>query len=201
MGAIYIGIGHDDDLVITKFGNIKIIMNTCTKSCDHGLDFFISVDSVQSGLFNIQDFSPKRKDCLRITTSGCFSGTTGGISLHQINLTFFRIFVCTVSQFTRKGHTVQCRFSAGKISGFSGSFSGPLRKHRFFNNGLGNHGILLQKQLELCRNNIIYCCTGFAVAKLLFCLSFKLRFFNLNADNCRQTFTDIFTGQILIAVF
>lgn len=46
MRAIYIGICHDDDLVITKLTDIKIFVNSCSKSCDHSLDLFISVNFI-----------------------------------------------------------------------------------------------------------------------------------------------------------
>ena len=53
MGSIHIGIRHDDDLVITKLGNIKIVMNTGTKGRDHGFDLRIAVDPVQSGFLYV----------------------------------------------------------------------------------------------------------------------------------------------------
>ena len=48
MRTVDIGIGHDDDLVVTKFGNIKILMDSGSKRSDHRLDLRIAVNLVQS---------------------------------------------------------------------------------------------------------------------------------------------------------
>ena len=53
MCTVHIGIGHDDDLVIPQFGNIKIFMNTGTKCRDHRTDLRIAVNSIQSCFFYV----------------------------------------------------------------------------------------------------------------------------------------------------
>ena len=93
MCAIDIGIGHNDDLVITQFADIKVFMDTCSKSCDHCLDLCISIDSVKTCLLNIEDLASKRKDCLCRTVSRCLGRTACGISLYDIDLAVLRILV------------------------------------------------------------------------------------------------------------
>ena len=93
MGAVHIGICHDDDLMVSEFADIKIIMDSRSKSCDHRLDLRIAVDFVKAGFLYIEDLSSKRKDCLSRTVSRCLSGTAGGISLYDVDLTVFRILV------------------------------------------------------------------------------------------------------------
>ena len=73
MSTIYIGIGHDNDLVISEFADIKIIMNTCTKGGDHSLDLGISIDSVYSCLLYVEDLTSKWKNSLCSTASSCLS--------------------------------------------------------------------------------------------------------------------------------
>ena len=75
MGSVHIRISHNDDLMITELSNIKIFMDSCAESRDHGFDLGIGIDFIQSCLFNIQDLSSKRKDRL----SGPASGGLGGI--------------------------------------------------------------------------------------------------------------------------
>ena len=64
MGAVHIGIRHQDDLMVTKLADIKIVQNTGTKCRDHCLDLGIAVDSVLSCLLHIQDLAAKGKDGL-----------------------------------------------------------------------------------------------------------------------------------------
>ena len=53
MSTIYIGIRHNNDLIISELINIKILMNTCTKCCDHCFDLGILKDSVDSCFFYV----------------------------------------------------------------------------------------------------------------------------------------------------
>ena len=80
MSAVHVGIRHDDDLVISKLRDIKIIMDPLSKRSDHRLDLRIGVDLVEAGFLYIQDLSSKRKDCLGRTVSGSLGRTAGGIS-------------------------------------------------------------------------------------------------------------------------
>lgn len=57
MRTVYIGIGHQNDFIVTKLRNIEIFMNTGTERCDHCFDFGIGIDFIQSCLFYIQDLT------------------------------------------------------------------------------------------------------------------------------------------------
>ena len=93
MSTIDIGIGHDDDFMITQFCDIKIFMNTSTKCSDHCFNLCIAVDSVQTGFLYVEDLTTERKDCLCCTVTCCLGGTTRRISLYDVDLTVFRILV------------------------------------------------------------------------------------------------------------
>ena len=53
MGTVHIGIRHNNDLVISQFGNIEIFVDSCAESRDHGFDLRIGIDFVQSCLLHI----------------------------------------------------------------------------------------------------------------------------------------------------
>ena len=108
MCTVHVGIGHDDDLVITQFGNIKIFMDSCTKCSDHRLDLGIAVDLIQSCLLYVQDLTTQWKDCLRRTVTCCLRRTAGGISLYDVDLAVLRILIRTVCKLSRKCHIIQC---------------------------------------------------------------------------------------------
>ena len=107
MCTVNIGIGHDNDLVITEFTDIKVIMDTCTKCSDHSLDLCIAVNSVKTGFFYIENFASKRKYSLCRTVSCSLCRTARGISLYDVNLTVFRVFIGTVCKFARQCHSIE----------------------------------------------------------------------------------------------
>ena len=102
MGTIHIGIGHDNDLVITELRNIEIISvalgKTTSKGIDHGLDLSIGEHLVNTCLLYIQDLTSDRQDCLISSVTGCFCTATRRISLYDKNFTFGSIPGFTVCQ-------------------------------------------------------------------------------------------------------
>ena len=72
MCTVDVGISHDNDLVVTQLGNIKIFVNARSKSSDHRLDFCIAVNTFKTRLLHVQDLSAQRKNRLRRTASRCF---------------------------------------------------------------------------------------------------------------------------------
>lgn len=57
MGTIDIGIRHNDNLVISQFRNVKILMDSGSKSCNHRFDLFICINFIQPCLLHIEDFT------------------------------------------------------------------------------------------------------------------------------------------------
>ena len=102
MCTVNIGIGHNDDLVITKLGNIKILMDSGSEGSDHCLDLFVSINLIQTCLLNIQDLTTQWKNRLCGTVSRRLGRTARGISLYDIDLTVLRILVRTVCKLSRK---------------------------------------------------------------------------------------------------
>ena len=58
MGAVNIGVGHDDDLAITKLGNIKIVRSDPgSQRGDDRSDFLMTQELVEPRLFDVQNLS------------------------------------------------------------------------------------------------------------------------------------------------
>ena len=85
MSSVYVGIGHDDNLMVSEFLNIKVISDTAAESSYHILYFFRIKNFIKSCFFYIEDFTSERKYCLTLSVSSVFSGTAGGITLDKEN--------------------------------------------------------------------------------------------------------------------
>lgn len=62
VAAIHVGVGHDDDLVVAGFANVKAafvgtITDAGADGGDHGLDFFVLQGFVEAGFFYIDELS------------------------------------------------------------------------------------------------------------------------------------------------
>lgn len=106
MGPIHIRVRHKDNLIIPKFGDIKIFMDTDSKSGDHGFDLRVGIDFIQPGLLHIQNLAPQRQNGLGSPGSGGLGASSGGIPLHNIDFTVLGILVRTVRQLAGQSHAV-----------------------------------------------------------------------------------------------
>ena len=57
MGAVHVGIGHDDDLVIAQFFEFEIVADARTESAKDDVDRLRIDDFVESRLFDVQDLT------------------------------------------------------------------------------------------------------------------------------------------------
>ena len=81
MGAVNVGIGHDDDLVIPQFGLIKFVADSAAKGGNHVFNFVRIENSVQSCFLYIEDLTSKRQDGLSHSVSSLFCTSAGGVTL------------------------------------------------------------------------------------------------------------------------
>ena len=93
MGAVYVGIRHNDDLIVAELTDVKFIVDARSERRDHGLDLFVGVDPVFSGLLNIQYFAPERKDRLGRAASRGLGAAACRVTLNQEDLTVHGILV------------------------------------------------------------------------------------------------------------
>ena len=57
MGAIDIGIGHDDDFVIAEFLDIELILDRSAERSDQSSDLLRTDHFVETCFFDVQDFT------------------------------------------------------------------------------------------------------------------------------------------------
>ena len=91
MRTVDIGIGHDDNLVVSELILIEFITDTSTECHNYGLELLICINLIDSCLLNVEHLTPERKDSLILTLSTLLSRTAGGISLNDKNLTEFSL--------------------------------------------------------------------------------------------------------------
>lgn len=100
MSSVHIGIGHNDDFVITKLCYIKIISipfrKSAAKRIYHCLYFSVCQYLINTCLFNIQNLASNRHDCLKHTVSCHLCRASGRISLDYENLALRSIPALTV---------------------------------------------------------------------------------------------------------
>ena len=205
MGTIHVRIRHDNDLVIAKLGNIKIISVSFGKSAaegiDHGLDLRIGQHLVNAGLLHVQDLTADGKDGLIGTVSCRLGRAACRISLYDENLAFGSIPALTVGQlsvgikgkfllrqkiglctflcFSDLGRLLRAADNASLRSPDSGQNTATISSPVTFASGFGS----------------------ILVVKLGLGLSLKAGFRMLDGDDGSHTVSDICTGKVGIFFF
>lgn len=111
MRTINIGIGHDDNFLISQSFNIKAILDSAANRSNKGFYFVICHHFLDHSLFGIQDFTSKWQDRLKLTIATGFRTSSRRISLHNVKLCSMSSSLATVGKFSWKHSTSKHIFS------------------------------------------------------------------------------------------
>ena len=68
MGAVHVGIRHDDDFSIPELGEVEIFADGRAQSGDNWHQLFVAMGLVNPSLFDVQHFAPERVQSLSISS-------------------------------------------------------------------------------------------------------------------------------------
>ncbi len=158
MRTIHVGIGHNNDFMVTNFAQIYIhtvIIRSRSnpQSFEYHDNFIALIHPVTHRLFHIQNLTPKWQDSLKLAVTSLFCRSACRISLHQKYLTIFSIIISTIGQFTGESRTRKHRFALHHIPGFPGSMAGSSSQYHFIYNGF----CIFRMLLQIIRQSSTYC--------------------------------------------
>ncbi len=104
VASVYIGVGHDNDLMIAEFLRVNgfgVFLRTHgdTKCGKDIPDFFALEHPVLHRFFHVQDLTAQGQDGLETAVSALFGGAAGRISLNQVDFALRRIPFGAVGKF------------------------------------------------------------------------------------------------------
>ena len=91
MTSVDIGVCHDDDTAISKLRRVKVCADATLERLNERLDFFERKHLIKPALFNIQQFSTQRKNCLMHVIASAFGTSTCTIAFDDKNFSGFDI--------------------------------------------------------------------------------------------------------------
>lgn len=195
MGAVHIGIGHDDNAVIAEFGDVEIIIQSASDRGDHRLDLLVFQHLVLAGLLDVEEFSADGQDRLEQTVPSLFCGTACRISLDDVEFADGGILAGAVGQFSGQGKSFESAFSLDQLSCLAGGFAGVGGHDGLADNIAGDLGILLQERAQALIDHGGDDSFDLTVSEFGFCLSFELGIRDLDADHGAQSFQRIRAGH------
>ena len=183
MGTINVGIGHDDDFLISEPFNIKAILDSATNRGNECFYFVICHHLLDYCLFGIQDFTSEWKNGLEFAITTGFRTSSRRISLHNVKLRSMFSSFATVGKFSWKHATSKHIFSEDGFFCEFCSKSGSRSEVNFCEDFIKFFWIFCEIVFEIVVSQLFNCSTNIAISESSFGLSLKLRFRDFYRDD------------------
>ena len=103
MGAIDIGIGHDDDAVVAQFVGVEIVFaDIGAQGRDQEQDFIAGEQFFVTRFFHIQNFAAQGQNGLKFAIAPLFGRAPRRVTLDDVDFAQGWVFFLTISQLRRK---------------------------------------------------------------------------------------------------
>ena len=100
VGAVDIGVGHDDDLVVADLGDVEVIAAEArADGGDERADLLVVQHAVDAGLLDIQDLAAQGEDRLGFAVASLLGRAAGRVALDDVELAFRRVALGAVGEF------------------------------------------------------------------------------------------------------
>ena len=148
VGAVDIGVRHDDDFVVADLADIERALafagaDACADGGDHGLDFLVFEGLVETCFFDIDEFTAEREDGLGAAVAALFGGATGGVTFDDEELAEGGVFFRAVGEFAGEPAAGEGAFTDG-FAGFASGFAGACGGDDFVDDALRERGVFLE---------------------------------------------------------
>ncbi len=141
MGAVYVGVGHDDNAVVAQLLWLVVFLaETTTKRRQQRDDLLGRNHLVEPGLFDVEHLAAQRQDRLELAVAALLGGTAGGIALDDIKLAKCRIFFLTVGELAGQSDVVEHAFAASHFARLACRFACTGCFNNFAGNDFGVSG-------------------------------------------------------------
>src|SRR6266566_1734315 len=197
--TIHVGIGHDNNLVITQFAKIEsafavAIANACAHGRNHGADFVVLKDLVQPRFLDVYELAANRQNGLKLSVAALLGRAAGGITFDDVQLRIRRVAVGAIGQFARQAPAGQRRF-AHRFTRLARRFAGAGRIQALVHHFLGHRRVGVEVRHQPVVSNGTNDALNLRRKESLFGLVIELGVRVLDGDDRHQTLKQIVSGH------
>ena len=148
VGSVDICVSHDDDLVVAKVLDLEGPLalsgsDSRPDGGDHGPDFVVLQNLVETSLLDVDQLASDRKDCLELSVTTLLGRATCRIALDDVQLGVGRVAVGTIGQLAGESTAGEGRFT-NRLTRLASRFTGPGCIQSLFDNLLSHHRIVVE---------------------------------------------------------
>ena len=205
MATIDIGIGHDDNLVITKLFEVQSLAVLSSSDCHaesriYVLYFLAVENAVRHCLFHIQNLTAQRKDCLEVLVPTLLCRTACRITLDEEKLALFGVAVGAVGQLAGKSSTCHNILALDLLASLACRNTRLCCKNNLINDCLCLVGIFLEVNAKHLAYSLVNYTYNITVTKFCLGLTFELRFGNLDRNDSGKTFAEVIATDFYLCL-
>ena len=197
VGAVHIGIRHDDDLVVAELVDVEILAQSRAERDDDGLELVVAVDLIGADLFDVEHFAPKRQDRLEAGVAALRGGAARAVALDDVNFGQLGVILVAVAQLIRHRRAAEGALAADGFARLARGLARAVGHHRLIQNGAGDDGVLVEELHELIRDDGVHEGAHGGVAELGLGLTLKLRVGELDGDDGGKTLAAVLAGDLV----
>ncbi len=104
MGAVDVGIAHDDDALVAQLGVVVAAAHTAAEGLDQVAQLLVGAQAVAGGAGDVEDLAPERQHRLGLAVARLLGRAAGGIALDQEDLRALGGALAAVGELAGQAH-------------------------------------------------------------------------------------------------
>ena len=202
MRAVNVCIGHDDDLVVARLGDIEVAAvagarrDAAADRGDQRLDGVARECAVVAHALDVQNLAAQGQDRLDVSATAVLGRTACRVALYDKELGQLGIAHRAVGELAGQRSRLEQTLAAGRLARLAGSVAGLAGLLGLLDDLASGLGVLLQIIGQPVGHNLKRKCAHVGAAELCLGLTLKLRVGQLDRDNGRKTLAHVVAAQV-----
>ena len=197
MGAIDIGIGHDDDLVVAQLVQIELVPpDPGAERGNQRADHVRTQHPVEARALDVQDLAAQGQHRLILARTALLGGTASRVALDDEQFRQRRVLFLTIGQLAGQAGHIHGRFAPGQLARLAGGFARQGGLDDLADDLPGLAGVFLEPFGQFLAHQPLDRRTHFRGNQLVLGLAGEFRVRHLDRQHASQAFAGIVAGEI-----
>ena len=196
--AVDVGVGHDDDLVVARLGDVELVADARAHGADHRQDLVVGQHLVDARLLDVDDLAAQRQDGLEGAVARLLGRAAGRVALDEVELGERRVAQRAVGQLAGQRRALEQALAAREVARLARGRARPRRLDRLVDDLPRLARVLLEELGQLGVDRRLDQGADLGVAQLALGLALELRVAQLDRDERREALAHVFAGEVLL---
>ena len=196
--AVDVGVGHDDDPVVTQAGDVELVADAGADRGDHRLDLRVREHLVDPVLLAVDDLPAQRQDRLVRAVAAALRRAAGGIALDDEELGGGRVANRAVGELARQEGAVERRLAPRQLARLPRREPRAHRRNRLVADRARVLRVLLEEARQGRVDGRLDETLDARIAELRLRLPLELRVAQLDRDHGGEPFADVLAVEALL---